>query len=224
MGLRLPLWWDVYHKHQHNTGAKLTMSYKGMLLPLCQHWCVNSSGMLPLFIAYFPVTQSFKCLEQKTCEAPREPRACWVVFSAAGEIQRELTERRGWRRENHTCCVQIAVRWWNMSSEGSAYLYSQNVSSFMPWDSTSGWRSSFSFTAHKMKKRYQWFPQETAANEDRCVPWLVTLFEQVWVSVPGSLHLFIERKMSASLRKALFDKAMSNKCFQISSYLCMSYF
>ena len=27
------------------------------------------------------------------------------------------------------------------------YLYSQNVSSFIPWDSTSGWRSSFSFTA-----------------------------------------------------------------------------
>ncbi len=43
----------------------------------------------------------------------------------------------------------------------------------MPWDSTSGWRSSFSFTAHKMKSRYQWFPQETAANEDHWVPWLL---------------------------------------------------
>lgn len=48
--------------------------------------------MLLLFITYFPVTQSVKCLQQKKCKALCEPRACWVVFSVRGEMQREITE------------------------------------------------------------------------------------------------------------------------------------
>lgn len=70
-------------------------------------------------------------------------------------------------------CSEVVRR----RSEGDAYLYSQNVSSFMPWDSTSGWRSSFSFTAHKIKRRYQQFPQEMTASEDHWVPRLLTLSE-----------------------------------------------
>lgn len=62
--------------------------------------CVNSSGMLSLFITYFPVTQAVKCLERKKCEAPRQPRACWVVFSATGK--RELRRGQDSRGEFHT--------------------------------------------------------------------------------------------------------------------------
>ncbi len=90
----------------------------------------------------------------------------------------KVTERKGWKRppteETFIHTVARELQWaGEIMLQGVAYLYSQNVSSFMPWDSTSGWRSSFSFTVHKMKRRYQWFPQEMAANEDHFVPWLL---------------------------------------------------
>lgn len=113
--LRLPLWCYVYH--QHNTLSTITMSYKGKL-PLWQHWCVNSSGMLLLFITYFPVTQSIKCLQQKKFEVPCEPRVCWVVFAAGGEMHRELLREDDGNdplaeEKFIQCCTWIAVRWWN---------------------------------------------------------------------------------------------------------------
>lgn len=164
--------------HQHNTVSMITTSYEGMLL-LWQHWRVNS---LLLFITYFPVTQSIKFLQLKKCEAPWEPHACWGVFSVRGKVQK----KHYWKEKMDKTANTGEIRWqlrvncsevMKRRSEGDAYLYSQNVSSFMPWDSTSGWRSSFSFTAHKIKRRYQPFPQEMTASEDHCVPRLLTLSE-----------------------------------------------
>lgn len=39
-------------------------------------------------------------------------------------------------------------------SRTAAHLYSQKVSSFISWDSTSGWRSSFSFTAGEVEDSF----------------------------------------------------------------------
>lgn len=66
------------------------------------------------------------------------------------------------QKEDEKSIRSLVVRVFSLED---AYLYSQNVSSFMPWDSTSGWRSSFSFTVHKLKRRDQWFPQEIMGSE-----------------------------------------------------------
>lgn len=108
-------------------------------------------------------------------------------------------------------CIEVV----KYCSKVFAYLYSQNVSSFMPWDSTSGWRSSFSFTAHNMKRQNQWFTQETAANEDHSVPWLLRCLNKF---KSDSLHLFTLWNFSATLRND--RKIIANKF----SFLFFIYF
>lgn len=66
----------------------------------------------------------------------------------------------------------------------------------MPWDSTSGCRSSFSFTAQKIKRKYQWFPYKLQ-------PMKIIVFQchADWLrSLPVSLN---EWRISASLRDIL---------------------
>lgn len=66
----------------------------------------------------------------------------------------------------------------------------------MPWDSTSGCRSSFSFTAQKIKRKYQWFPHKLQ-------PMKIIVFQchADWIrSLPDSLN---EWQISASLRDIL---------------------
>ena len=129
--------------------------------------------MLLLFITYYAVTQSIKCLQQKRCETPHEPRGFWDDFFSERRNAERITGRRRQKTggEIHMLSCGEVERQRSEGERGGvkAYLYSQNVSSFMPWDSTSGWRSSFSFTAHKSKRRDQWFPQETTACDDASV-------------------------------------------------------
>lgn len=114
--LRLPLWCHVYHKRQHNTLSKITVSYKGKL-PLT-HWCVNSSGMLVLFITYF---SSYSVHQTSWTEEAWGSMwtSCMLgcLFSGRRNAQR-ITERRRCKRPLAEekcihCCVWIAVRWWN---------------------------------------------------------------------------------------------------------------
>lgn len=106
-----------------------------------KHGCVNSSGTLMLPITHSLVTQVVTGLEQRRCTAPRQRRSCWLVFLVTRETQKRLLSDA----DGAAVCRKHLHLW------SSPHLYSQKVSSFMPCDSTSGWRSSFSFTAHEKK-------------------------------------------------------------------------
>lgn len=99
----------------------------------------------------------------KEFKVQRELDSRWLLF-IPGRRKKNDTKRREasmktnhrgrWRRRRprrrRRYCAIIAARWWNSARGGRrSYLYSQKVSSFMPWDSTSGCRSSFSFTGAK---------------------------------------------------------------------------
>lgn len=105
---------------------------------------VNSSGMLMLLSTHSLVTQSITRLEQRRCAAPRQRRSCWLVFLVTRETQKWLLSDA-----DGAAACRKRLHLWSLG----AHLYSQKVSSFMPCDSTSGWRSSFSFTAHEINKR-----------------------------------------------------------------------
>lgn len=98
--------------------SRLTRSYKGML-PLRHHWCANSSGMLLLFITYFPVTHpSSNFLNRRSVRLCVNLLYAGLSSQREGEMQRRVNERRGWKRllaeENFIhCCAWIAMRWWN---------------------------------------------------------------------------------------------------------------
>ena len=70
---------------------------------------------------------------------------------------------------------------------GLVYLYSQNVSSFIPWDSTSGWRSSFSFTAQR-KGHHLVYNEHLVYN--LLVSWQVRVIATKQTQIPHCLGQF----------------------------------
>lgn len=198
-------------------GIKITMSYKGMLPLRHTLMCKELGGSLLLFITYFPVTQSIKCLEQKMCKAPREPRACWVVFSARGEAQRELLrEEDGNNRQQKRNSYSVAheLQW-----GGEIVLQGFRLPVFTKCVVIHAlglhvWvKVLFFFYCSQNEEQISVISTRDGCQWRSLCPLTAALFEQVWVSVPDSLHLFTEWKISASLRK---DCKVSNKCFQMS--------
>lgn len=100
-----------------NTNTTLyRSSYKGMILHQ-QHWCVNSSGMLLLFITYFQLLSPSYVLSRRSVRLHMNFIHTGLSFSEKRNAER-ITERRGWNRlvegqKFINCCMWIAVRWWN---------------------------------------------------------------------------------------------------------------
>lgn len=78
------------------------------------------------------------------------------------------------------CCHSATMCAVNLGG-GLKYLYSQKVSSFMPWDSKSGCRSSFSFTEST---------QESIVNLERLTNILYLLTYNIFINIIYTLCIY----------------------------------
>lgn len=150
----------------HNTNTKPNLKATNLTTPMCKQ---------PT-IAVYHILHSYLVRQMSsTGEAWGSVGTLWILGRLFSESKKAeiIIARRKWKKRGADIHRVAVVRRCS-HGEGDAYLYSQNVSSFMPWDSTSGWRSSFSFTVHKVMKRDERFPQETPTAEVKRVAWVLS--------------------------------------------------
>lgn len=99
----------------------------------------NSDAITPNF--YHNTWATYQALWNKNTDLTWAMCSCWIFVFVVCLLFFPQTSLYTWVDKVTAFLYGVTL--------DLAYLYSQKVSSFMPWDSKSGWRSSFSFTTER---------------------------------------------------------------------------